>query len=499
MRGTRPHGFIVAATHSGAGKTTASCAVMALLAERGYAVQPFKIGPDFIDPGYHRLAAGSDSINLDLWMMGEAAIRAALQRHAGSAATAVAVVEGMGALYDGENGGSDRGSAAWFARRLDLPVLLVVDIWGMTRSTAAVIRGFEAFDPRIEIAGFLLNRAGSRRHFEMVCAALPHGMRRRVVGYLPADAAIAVAERHLGIVTVEENPGAGVLRDRILARARETIDLGALLQRMGVERRRAAAAGAPAPPEPPAATRPPSRPQRPVHPLQPRRGSPAAGAVRIGVARDEAFCFYYQENLRLLAAAGAELVPWSPVHDRQLPAAVDGLYIGGGYPESFAAELAANAPMLRSLRAFARRGAPIHAECGGLMYLGEALTDYDQRRHSMAALLPLATAMDRSHLAIRYVAIETTRQTVLGPPGTRARGHEFHQSRLLPSTLGEPARSANAAAAAGAFRVTDGRGPGPLADGFTAGNVLGSYCHLHWSSNPRIPRYFVELCRSAAR
>jgi cobyrinic acid a,c-diamide synthase len=449
-------GFIVSGTHSGAGKTTASFAIMAALAERGFVVQPFKIGPDFIDPEYHSLATGRASVNLDLWMMGPDEIRASLGRYRRGAD--VAILEGMGALHDGENG-EGRGSAAWFAHHLDLPVLLVLDIWGMTRSTAAVIRGFEDFDPRVRIAGFLLNRAGSPRHFEMVSDALPEDVRGRVIGYLPAAGELAVSERHLGLITVAENPRAGALRDVVLARALKTLDLERLVTLFGIAK---GALPAPAPATP--------------HPR-----------VRLGVARDRAFCFYYLENLRRLEEAGAELVPFSPIEDSALPPGIGGLYLGGGYPESFAEPLSANQSMLRQIRDFAARGAPIYAECGGLMYLSETLTGLDGRCHAMASLLPLEVAMDPSHLAIRYVEIETTGNTVLGGPGTRARGHEFHQSRLVGSGSGGDG-----------YTVRDSYGA-VSCEGFAAGNVLGSYIHLHFASNPGIPRYFVDLCQHWCR
>lgn len=449
-------GFVVAGTHSGVGKTTASFAIMSCLAARGFAVQPFKIGPDFIDPGYHLLATGRRSVNLDRWLMGTARVRASFERFARRAD--VAVVEGMGALHDGENGTSDRGSSAYFARHLGLPILLVLDIWGMTRSTAAVIRGFEEFDPRVEIAGLLLNRAGSRRHFEMVRDSLPAAMRRRVVGYLPADDRLAVAERHLGLVTLEENPRAEDLRAEMIRQALTTMDLDRLIARFGIRHRRQEAS----------------------------RGARRRPAVRIGVARDRAFCFYYLDNLERLERAGAELVPFSPLADQALPEGVTGLYIGGGYPESFPELLSANSAMHEQLRLLAGRGAPIYAECGGLMYLGEALTSFEGRRYPMAALLPLEVAMDRSYLAIRYVEIETTRDSLLGPAGTRARGQEFHQSRMLRS-----------AADGGAYIVRDSRGA-VSAEGFADGSILGSYLHLHFASNVRIAAHFVERCRQVA-
>jgi len=253
---------------------------------------------------------------------------------------------------------------------------------------------------------------------------------------------------------LEDNLGAGGLREAILERTEETLDLDRLVQLFGVRSR---------PTGQPAEVEAPPRPQ-----------------VRIGMARDRAFCFYYLENLRLLEEAGAELVPFSPLEDRQLPEDVSGLYIGGGYPESFPEPLAANQEIQQEIRDLAAQGAPVYAECGGLMYLGEGLTGFDGRRHSMVSLLPLEVAMDRSHLAIRYVEIETLRSSILGPAGTKARGQEFHQSRLLAHGM-----------QGDLYRVVDSRGE-VSAEGFAAGSVLGSYIHLHFGSNPDIPRNLVE-------
>lgn len=451
-----PQGFIISGTHSGVGKTTASFAVMAVLTDAGFSVQPFKIGPDFIDPGYHQLSTGRISINLDRWMMGLDGIRTSVARYAGTAD--VAVIEGMGALHDGENA-SGRGSAAYFARSLEMPVLLVVDIWGMTRSTAAVVQGFAALDPAVEIAGLLLNRAGSRAHFEMVRNALPGSWRRRVIGYLPADERITVPERHLGLVTVEENPEAARLREDVARLASQTLDIPSLIRIFGVRRRTGARA----------------------------RAAAATPRVRVGIARDRAFCFYYQENLRRLREAGAELVPFSPVGDDHLPRELHGLYIGGGYPESFAGALAANTRMLQEIRTFGETGGVIYAECGGLMYLARRLIDFEGTRHRLVGLIPLETAMDRAHLAIRYVSVTTTRASALGPSGTRARGQEFHQSRIV-------RMSANTRG----YRVSDSTGK-TFREGFWHKRVLASYIHVYFGSNPGIPRRFVDYCLRATK
>jgi cobyrinic acid a,c-diamide synthase len=447
--------LLIAGTHSGVGKTTVSFAIMSLLSSRGFNVQPFKIGPDFIDPGYHRLATGHESINLDLWMMGLRNVRESFAYFAEPAD--VAVIEGMGALYDGENGVSERGSAGYMARQLGVPVLLVIDIWGITRSTNAVINGFMNFDPRVQIAGIILNRAGGRIHYEMVLNSLPSRTRKLVIGYLPRSKDWFVPERHLGLLTLDENSEAINVQQKLLAVARETIDCERLIRLFKMKKK--------------------SRPKQ----IAINRDVDLK-RVKIGIAKDKAFCFYYTENLRMLEEAGAELHFFSPIDDETLPADVSGLYIGGGYPESFAADLANNKVMRQQILRSVRAGMPVYAECGGLMYLGRTLTNFDGRKHAMVSALPLDTRMDKDFLAIKYVTVETNADTPLGPSGTKMRGHEFHQSRLTLS--GQPNNS---------YRVESSRGE-VFAEGFTRSNLLASYIHIHFKSNPNIPKHLISEC-----
>ncbi|WP_224363195.1 cobyrinate a,c-diamide synthase [Hyalangium versicolor] len=445
--------FIIAGTHSGVGKTTTSLILMAALRGRGYQVQPFKIGPDFIDPGYHRRVTERSSINLDLWMMGLAPLRRSFSTFASG--SDVAIIESMGALHDGENGTKERGSASFLARKLGIPVVLVIDIWGMTRSTGAVLRGFMDFDPRVRISGFILNRAGSKRHYQMVLDSLPPKLQKLSLGYILHTNELAIPERHLGLLTVEEN-SLGEAWERKLREAGQTLDLENLERRFRIVRRRRAAASSQTP--------------------------RFAARCRLAVARDQAFCFYYPENLQMLEAAGAQLQFFSPVKDARLPPGTDGLYLGGGYPESFAAELARNTPMREEIAARAHQGMPIYAECGGLMYLGQSLTGFDGARHPMASVLPLDFLMDSKHLSIKYVEVKTTRPTLLGPAGTTARGQEFHQSRILHTP-----RSSRG------YRVTSSMGE-QFREGFLWKNVLGSYVHLHFRSNPSIPDNWIKKC-----
>jgi cobyrinic acid a,c-diamide synthase len=448
-------GLIISGTHGGVGKTTVSFVLMSALAQRGIIVQPFKIGPDFIDPAYHRLATGRDSINLDLWMMGLRQVRSSYVQYVKAAD--VGIVEGMGALFDGENGTRDRGSAAYLARHLNLPVLLVLDIWGMTRSAEALLRGFTEFDPDIRIAGIVLNRAGSRRHFEMVRDALPPIWRQRLVGYLIASEALKMPERHLGLITLEENERALHLKDDMLSQIQDTLDIERVIDVFGIVKRHCVR-----------------------HVQFPARER----LTRIGVAHDAAFCFYYPENLNRLKKSGAELVYFSPLSDGTLPEGIGGLYIGGGYPESFAGVLAENASLRREIRKRGESGMPIYAECGGLMYLGRTLTDFDEKTYPMVSLVPMDIAMDPKYLAIKYISLETSRDSIIGPRGTKARGHEFHQSHIVRSSI-----SGNC------YQVRDSWKCG-FQEGFVHKNTLASYLHLHFGSNHKIAQNIVSACRS---
>lgn len=446
---------LLAGPHSGAGKTTVVAIVLRALRRRGLIVQAFKIGPDFIDTAYHTEATGRPAINLDLWMMGADAVERSFRTF--SADADISVIEAMGGLFDGTDG-TDLGSAAYLAKLLQVPVVVVVDVWGMTRTTGAILDGLRIFDPDLEIAGCILNRTGSPNHTRLILDSLCPELRQLVIGTIPHRAGLAVPERHLGLLTVDENPVSSAERDRAYHSAGVDLDIDRLL---GVAARRHAKAGNPAVP---VTSRPGSRP----------------GRARLAVARDHAFCFYYEENLRSLQAAGFELVPFRPTLDPGLPADTDAVYLGGGYPESFAAELAANTSLAEELRHQAAAGMPIYAECGGMMYLGHSLTGYDGKRHSMAGILPLDVTMDPGHLAIRYVEVRTRRASPLGPPGTRLRGQEFHQSRVT-----------TAATDSHVFAVTGSDGTTSVA-GYLSGNVVASYIHVHFASNPQVARRFLS-------
>ncbi len=458
--------LIVAGTASGVGKTTMVVGLTRALRARGLRVAVFKCGPDYLDPTYHARAAGSPSHNLDGWMMGRDAVVSTFTRVCADAAADIAIVEGVMGLFDGVGPTSNEGSTAEIARWLDAPVLLVVDASGMARSIAAIAHGFATYDAGVRLAGVLCNRVGSKGHLEILARATDAPP---VLGGLLENAELTFPERHLGLRTAAED---AVPEERFAAcgaRAAETIGLDAVLRIARFS-----------PPLPRAEASVPS-----VAP------APAARRVRLALAHDAAFHFYYDDNLRRLEALGAELVRFSPIADAALPSGTDGVLLGGGYPEAHAAALAANVSLRADLTRFAAAGGPIYAECGGLMYLTRALRTLDGTTHAMVGLLPGVAVMHPRLRALGYVEVETQAPTLLGGPGLRFRGHQFRYSELA-----FEADADAAVPAATVYSVRRRRSGEVVPEGYLAGNVLGSYVHAHWASNPQIPANFVAACEA---
>jgi len=448
-------GLVIAGTQSGVGKTTITLGLISALRRRGLVVQPFKVGPDFIDPGHHTRAAGRVCRNLDGWMLSREANLALFRRQAQEAD--VAVVEGVMGLFDGYDGLSEAGSTAQMAKWLGLPVLLVVDARAMARSAAALVHGFASFDPALSLAGVVFNRIGSAAHLEYLNQALTSLQGVRGFGGLPRDQELAIPERHLGLATDEDHPLGTAYLNHLADWLENHLDLERLLQSLP----------------------PLTLPEEPAPSATPP-------LVRLGVARDRAFCFYYPENLELLANSGAELVPFSPLEDRELPAGLNGVYLGGGYPELYAERLAANAGLRQALQAGAAGGLPIYAECGGLMYLAREIRDLENRAHPMAGVFPFTVRMLPRLKALGYREVTLTAPGLLGPEGTRVRGHEFHYSEIV----GEPDGVSRL------YRLTPRRGAGDVSEGYCAHHVLASYVHLHFGSNPEVARHLVASCRA---
>lgn len=445
--------IVVAATGSGAGKTTVTTGLIAALRARGLKVAPFKCGPDYLDPGYHALAAGAVSHNLDGWMMGREGVLETFAR--ASRGADIAVVEGMMGLFDSAAPTADEGSTAEIARWLDAPVLLVADVSGMARTIGALALGFSRFDPSIRLGGLIGNRVGSRGHLELLREAAPL---IPILGGLPSNPTIAIPERHLGLRSALAEAVSAPLIESLQMLIEEWFDIDALL------------------------TLARSAPLLDVFDA-PSTGRSGLPQCRIGVAYDEAFHFYYEYNLARLEELGAEIVRFSPIHDRLLPGA-DGLYFGGGYPEVGARQLAANRSMIEAVRAFAAAGGPIYSECGGLMYLAEGIRTLDKVTFPMVGLIPGTAVMHDTMQALGYAAIETTAPSFLGPAGTRWRGHQFRYSTLEPP----PADVERI------YQVTPRWGAAPFAEGLRRGSVIASYVHAHWASNPDVPASLVHVC-----
>lgn len=456
MRG-QLRAFVIGAATSGAGKTTVTMAILAALRRRGLVVQPFKAGPDFIDPGHHAVAAGRPSHNLDTWMLSADENRAIFQRHAAGAD--VAVVEGVMGLHDGFGPLDDTGSTAHLAKLLGLPVALVVDAKGMAGSIAALAGGFVNFDPALGFVGVIANRVGGPGHAAILGQALAgrSGL-PPFLGGLVRESGLAMPERHLGLITADEGAFDAAKLARLADWAEQGLDLDALLA--GAAELDLIPLDEPAPPT------------RPV--------------VTIGVARDAAFCFYYAENLRRLRQAGATLKFFSPIDDPAPPPGLDGLYLGGGYPELFAHKLSQNQTMRRAIARAVADGLPVLAECGGMLYLGQAVVDKSGQGWPMAGALDIVTRMGDKLSGLGYRQATFTADNPLGPAGTTGRGHEFHYSSIDEGASG---------AQAGVFELC-GRAGGPARlAGYRVGNAVASYMHFHFGGNPDLARNFVEFCR----
>ena len=450
---TRPT-VVIAGVRSGVGKTTIATGIMGALARRGYAVQPFKAGPDYIDPSYHQLACGVPSRNLDTWLLPHPTVLELFQKAAGR--RQISVVEGVMGVFDGHSSLDEEGSTAQLAKLLGAPVILVADAAKVARSVAAEVLGYQQFDPGLRIAGVILNGVGGPRHLEFCQPQIEATTGLPVLGYLPRRPDFEQPERHLGLIPTVEGTVARNWYESLIAQVEETIDVDRIVKL-------AETAASPAfevqvyPKEP-----------------QPRRAI-------IAVAQDKAFNFYYQDSLDLLEAWGAEIAPFSPMEDESLPEGASGLYLGGGFPELFAAELSENRPMHDAIKAAVGRGVPVYAECGGLMYLGRSLADFDGNAHPMVGLIPAVSAMSQSRLTLGYREVEACSDGPLLRRGQRVRGHEFHWSTL--ERQPHPDESV--------YKVMDQDG---RPDGFRAGSVWASYVHVHLGSNPGLAPRFVETC-----
>lgn len=449
-------GLVIAGTSSGVGKTTVASGIIGALKRRGLRVQPFKAGPDYIDPTYHSAVAGLPSRNLDGWLLSQEAVQELFTRSAQRAD--IAIIEGVMGLFDGRSGEGEQGSTAELAKLLGLPVVLVVDAGKMARSAAAIVLGYQRYDPHLELAGVILNNIGSSAHYQMAALPIQQATGLPVLGYLPSREDLHLPERHLGLIPTIEGIDVADYFRRLIAQTQETVYLEDLL-----------------------------RLTAPIQPWKRREAglfpsAPLPKQALIALAQDKAFNFYYQDSLDLLEAWGAEIVPFSPLADEELPRGVDAIYIGGGFPELFAQELAENHGIKRALRRAAAAHMPIYAECGGLMYLGQAIVDFQGQEHEMGGILPARSSMAGARLTIGYRTVRALSNGPLVPQGSTVRGHEFHWSSLER----EPSE------ALAAYELLDQKG---RLEGYHLGGVWASYIHLHLGSASALAQNFVSAGR----
>lgn len=461
--------LMLAAPHSGAGKTTLTMGLIAALKKRGLSVQPFKAGPDYIDPSYHSLAAGRVCRNLDSWMLSGPAVLELFERQARGAD--ISIIEGVMGLYDGYQAGEE-GSSAHLAKILDCPVILIVDARSMSRSAAAVVLGYKEFDRDVDVAGVILNNIGSPSHYGIIKNAVEKNTGLPVFGFLAREKELCLPERHLGLIPADEKRPLPAFLKRIGDGIEKTIDIHALISVSKNKKKTAV-------------TKSDSRLFLVKNGIFSKK--PAKERVAVAVAHDAAFNFYYEDNLDILRHNGARLIEFSPLKDKSLPAGVDGVYIGGGFPELFAARLARNSGLKHDIIRRAREGMPVYAECGGLMYLAKAIVDFKGGEFSMAGIFDFSVRMNDTPAAVGYVHVDVVKNNILADAGMTARAHVFHWS----SVSGLP-RGADCA-----FRVRK-EGRESVTDGFMKWRCLAGYSHFHFGAHPEFAENFIRGCAGYA-
>ncbi|MBF2554228.1 cobyrinate a,c-diamide synthase [Listeria marthii] len=439
--------ILIAAASSGAGKTTVTLGIMHALKKRGLRVQPFKVGPDYIDTNYHQAITGVASINLDSFLIDDDAMLAALFQKHGETAD-ISVIEGVMGLFDGLGIDRDNASTSFIAKCTKTPVILVVDGKAISTSAAAIVDGFNRFDSELEIAGVIINRVASENHFSLIKGAIERYTDVPVLGYLPKNAAVALPERHLGLVPQEEMTELEAKWELLGDLITEHVDLERLLEI--------------------------SKSSEDLVGESLDIALPDFSGLRVAFALDEAFHFYYQDNLELIRSTGATLIPFSPLEDMEVPEA-DFIYIGGGFPEVFAERLAKNSTMRESILAAHEKGIPIYAECGGLMYLGSEL-EMDDTQYEMVGVFSGISKMTTRLRKFGYCTATPSTDTLIGKKGSAIRGHEFHHSVF--ETTETPCLELS--------KKRDGEIVKEWHGGYQKGNTFASYLHIHFYQNPAI-------------
>ena len=448
--------IMIAGTNSGVGKTTVTLGIMSALVQKGIKVQGFKAGPDYIDPSHHTFVTGNASKNLDTWMMGENACRELFERSALNAD--VSVIEGVMGLYDGSIDSSGHGSSAHLAKILNIPVILVVNARGVAQSAGAVVMGFMEFDKEINLAGIILNNVASQNHYDIIKKAIEESCSVAVLGYLKKQSDITIPERHLGLIPSEEKKINSALYDKLGQMVLETIDIDKLQEIAG---------------------------SAAVFPDYNRSifiNRASSLDVTLAVARDSAFCFYYQDDIDLFEELGAKIIEFSPLADKSLPDGIDGIFMGGGFPELFADRLMKNESMRKSILEAHKQGIIIYGECGGMMYLLEKLIDCEGRSFKMSGVLIGTSRMENRRQGLGYVIADATCDNIICESADTFRAHEFHWSKLqdVPDDT------------VFAYNTRKSNGKKTGIDGICKSNVLASYTHIHFSSNPDLAKSILS-------
>lgn len=448
--------IIIAGTHSGVGKTTIVTGLLAVLKQKGFTVQSYKVGPDYIDPGYHQLASGKVAHNLDTWLVPTDKLVPIFAKTASD--NDLVIVEGVMGLYDGGRTGVS--STAAIAKLLKAPVVLVIDAKSVGESAAAIALGYKMYDEEVNLVGVIINRLGSKTHKNMICEALEK-IGIPVLGCIYRNTTLHMPERHLGLTPVTEHNAHDMI-DELREQISTQIDMEQFLE---------IAQGAPD--------------MCNMDELQEKHLHPTP-IVRIGVAQDEAFSFYYPESLAVLQAMGAEIVPFSPMNDTHLPD-VDGLLFGGGFPEMFVRQLASNSNMRQSILEACQEGVPVYAECGGFMYLTKQIIDFDGQQYDMVGVIPAKCSMDSKLQTVGYVEATALSENVLCTTGDTLRGHEFHFSQMLADNSHEQFPWA--------FEFKKTRTGEVYNGGYAYKNILASYLHMHFAGNEESAIRLVTKCR----
>ncbi|MCF6249385.1 MAG: cobyrinate a,c-diamide synthase [Desulfobacula sp.] len=468
-------GFIIGAAGSGSGKTTVSIAILSYLASKGVKVAPFKVGPDFIDPGHHSKIAEKVSFNLDSWMLSKPYNRQLFAQKTKDCD--IAVVEGVMGLFDGYDGLSEAGSTAQMAKWLDLPVVLVVNAKGMARSAAAIIKGFESFDKDLNIAGVVFTKIGGQSHYKYLKAAVEQNCDTKCLGFMPINKKISMPERHLGLVTADELSISKEVLSLLSKMVEDHIDMETLINSLCPVDLSSGQS----------IDQLDDQPDNLVTTLKSKSMDITfENPPTIAVARDKAFCFYYQDNLEILEKYCAKIIEFSPLEQDQLPDNIDGIYFGGGYPELFAKKVSRQLTLLRQVKEYSDKGRPIYAEGGGFMFLCDQMSGMDEPvSYTMSGCFDFKIQMSKKLRSLGYREITLKKDTIIGKKGDVLRGHEFHYSSLEHQKTDTT----------DVYDVTSRAGQNISLKGYQTNNTLGSYLHIHFGSNENCAKHFVDNCQ----